>query len=517
MVGIPFFDRQDSGSPSRQDFRLLAILILVGVASRLGVLLGGFATDDYAFALTVEPGNLDVYFSQGRFISGAIVSILGTLGAKAPEQYLLFGALAITLQAMFMASILRFTGLSGLSGAVTIGALMVAHPYGTEIFTFKVALPPYCAALAFCIYAMERILHSPGSRRARLEAGIALTLMLATYQIFINHLAITVLLALVISELSRSSQNVQEQAIGPEIRRRALSLMAICIASVLVYYAVVRGLDALGVFSLDVSRTRFIPLEAVPERLQQIYWKLVLIYMAGEPALPDWMKLAILITLAASILKVAFHLRRLHSKRDLQGLFLITCVLTSMLPMSLGMILLFQGWWPVPRVLGHVAIIIGLITIAGDFCSANSQNRQWKALESTVRLALVGGFLLINNQIFQDQLRVNDWDRSLASRIVARLESDPGFGGVTALHVDGRVSTVPKGVTTLQGDMNISAFNRTWSQVSLFSYVTGGNYAPAGDEAKRRGSAYCDSAPPWPAGPSTRVIDKLAIICLGRP
>ena len=517
MVGIPFFDRHERGSPSRQDFRLLAIMIVAGVASRLGVLLGGFATDDYAFALTLKPMDLDVFFSQGRLISGAIASILETQGARAPEQYLLFGTLAIVLQAMFMASILRFTGLSRLSGAATIGALMVAHPYGTEIFTFKTALPPYCAALAFCIYAMERILHSPESRRARLEAGIALTLTLATYQIFINHLAVTVLLALVISELSRSGQTAQGQPIASEIRRRALSLMAACIASVPVYYAVVHGLDALGVFSLDVSRTRFIPLEAVPERLQQIYWKIVLIYMAGEPILPDWMKLAILITLAASILKVAVHLRPLRSKRDLLGLFLIACILTSMLPMSLGMILLFQGWWPVPRVLGHVAIIIGLITIAGDFCSANAQNRQWKTLESALRLALVGGFLLINNQIFQDQLRVNDWDRSLASRIVARLESDPGFGGVTTLHVDGRVSTVPNGVTTLQGDMNISAFNRTWSQVSLFSYVTGGNYAPADDEARRRGSAYCDSAPPWPAGPSTRVIDTLAIICLGRP
>jgi hypothetical protein len=111
---------------------------------------------------------------------------------------------------------------------------------------------------------------------------------------------------------------------------------------------------------------------------------------------------------------------------------------------------------------------------------------------------------------------MNLWDHQEANRIIARLESDPAFGKVTALAVVGRRKMPPLGLSTSSVDMNTSGLGSPWSKLGLFEQATGYTFASPTDVQWQTAIDYCERGTIWPLPGSVGVIDDLAIVCLPR-
>lgn len=128
---------------------------------------------------------------------------------------------------------------------------------------------------------------------------------------------------------------------------------------------------------------------------------------------------------------------------------------------------------------------------------------------------LLLSFAGTNNLVLSEQFRINSRDLATASRMIARLEAEPGFPDAKKLAVVGRWREYPLHfLTTGKGDLNISGFGQWWSRANLIREVSGYRLAEPGPEDVVRAETYCHGAQPWPDPSSITVLDDIAVICL---
>ena len=178
-----------------------------------------------------------------------------------PETAAFAGTARYTLlfYAAFIVSILRFVGVDKVPGAPLVAAIIAVHPYGTEIFTFRMALPGYCAGMLLSIVVLEAIMRHPSRLSARVLAFSASLAMLFTYQIFVNYFLVAIVFGWAFGEIaSRDHRAVN--------RQRTLVLSAVIVSSIIVQLAVMQILSSLGVVSVE-ARGHLITLDMVPHRL----------------------------------------------------------------------------------------------------------------------------------------------------------------------------------------------------------------------------------------------------------
>lgn len=494
---------------SRDYCILLLILILATLISKCGVFLGGFATDDYQFnAIPVSE-----FLSQGRVFAGAIFIILRLLDINGADLYLPFGALAIVLHAVFFAAILRFVGVEKIPGAGLIGALMVSYPYGAEIFTFKIALPTYSLALFFSFSTLELIVRNPKSRSIRIFAFFSALSMLFTYQIFFSYFAILVVFSWIFYRLFSLSDITIENENGLTIRDRSAALLIVSFSALVAFFCILFVAKLFDIQLGSTGRAHFISFHMIPERLNQIIVQLKIIYWSAEPVFPVLLKRILLLLSLYSFFYIAKYIYSSNNKKWGYELFLIVVLFTFLVPLSLGVIVAFGDWWPVPRVVSHVSVIVGLLLIAGSYCAIASQRRTFYSLFVFGIMAVIFGFILVGNQIFSDQIKVNNWDKSLADQIMIRLEGNPNFNAIRFLDIEGGRYDYPDGVKTADGDMNISAFYPVGSKVPAFDFFIGSNFERPYGEKALQGESYCSTSPSWPAPQSVKIIGDLAVVC----
>jgi hypothetical protein len=165
-------------------------------------------------------------------------------------------------------------------------------------------------------------------------------------------------------------------------------------------------------------------------------------------------------------------------------------------------------------VVAHVAVIIGFIFVTADLCYSSANKGALNVIVVSLRVLLVSAFVLINNQIFADQLRLNNWDRSLANRVVARLEEKSEFQNIKYLHISGGQWRFPAGLKSTIGDLNISAMLPNYSKLHLITDASGYKFEPATTSRFEIGEGYCKGRTPWPHTDSIAVIDDVGIVCL---
>lgn len=505
----------DSFSVSAVYLRLFVVVFAANLMAKAGVLSGGFAVDDYVFSLGVVPQHIDLFLSQGRFIAAGVAYAIHSLGVHLTDTYVAFGLLAISLHAALVVSILRFVGADRFAGAGLIGMLMVVHPYGAEILTFKVALPYYCLALLFSILVLEIVKANPTSLRARVYAVACALGVVFTYQIFLNYFAVVIVFTWLFGKVVNVDRETEGAGQSPQFDR-AKSLAIVSLFSVVVFMLAMKALKTLELV-FPTGRSELIQSSELPQRVEEIVSLWSRMFFEGEPIMPGWLKLVTLalLSLSLSALILFYLFNKQNRPGRWNGIVFILAILL-LVPLSVGMTLPFKDWWPVPRVLSHVAVIIGLVFMLSDLCLRGQAKRYLGWVNYTGRILLVFGFVLLSNQIFEDQRRINDWDRSMATRLISRLEMDPHFNKVVYLHVSGGWWAYPAGIKTVQGDLNTSAFNVPWSKMHLIGASTGYGFSQALGDRAARGEEYCSSAPAWPAAESTMVFDDLAIVCLGK-
>ena len=258
-------------------------------------------------------------------------------------------------------------------------------------------------------------------------------------------------------------------------------------------------------------RSSMISFDDIQLRVGQAWDALAAIYWRDEPVLSAFFKK---VTLLALVLSFVFVLvSSVFYGSLLAGGVLLGLVL-FLVPFSLGVILPFKEWWPVPRVLAHTSVILGLMLLLAEKCKVSIKALWVNYLCYGLALLAIFGYALKSNQIFADQLKVNQWDRLLVNRVVARMEQNPGFENVRFLSVHGGGWGYPEPMRSMQGDMNLSAFFPEWSKIKIFSVVSGYAFKPAESQMQVAGAAYCAKAEKWPREGSVFIEGNLAVICM---
>lgn len=494
--------------------RLIIIIFSAALLAKGAAIFRGFSVDDYVFTHGVRPEDLIGFFSQGRYILAAIVWAVDSLGANINDMYFPLGIATLFLQATLVVSILRFVGMEDSPSAGLVGAIMVAHPYLAETLTFRMVLPGYCVALIFSILTLEMVSRSPATWHTRVFALFSTFAMLLTYQVFLNYFAVAIIFAFFFGQGVKNKNN-QLVAANNVYRERAISLAIICVISALAFILITGLTKALGLIKVT-GRANFIGFSDIPGRIDQISSSLVNIYWAAEPVFPGWLKMLFLLMIAMSLTIVFGYLFAQSKGNDkkIGHLFSAFLAISMLIPVSLGVILVFKDWWPVPRVIAHISIAIGLIFLLADSCIQDLESRFLKSIILFSRFITLVGFVLINNQILADQQKINHWDEMKANRIVSRLEMSPNFGDVKFVHIDGGTWGYPAKLRTIQGDMNISAFFPDYSKVPLLTVVSGYMFERATGTKAIIGKTYCQSSQPWPHAESIAIDNDIAIICL---
>ena len=249
--------------------------------------------------------------------------------------------------------------------------------------------------------------------------------------------------------------------------------------------------------------------------MEQISSSFVKIYWTAEPVFAGWLKVLVALAILISIATIFWRLlTRRGFANSVGGVLFTGFAVLLLIPGSFGVIVPFGDWWPVPRVVGHVSLIIGLFFLVADSCIKGAGFGFLKSANFALRFVMLLAFIFLSNQILSDQQRINQWDRMMANRIISRLEAHPGFGEIKFVHVNGGPWGFPAKLKTLEGDLNLSAFYTDWSKVNLLTEVSGYAFQPATGSKVVAGEKYCKNRAPWPDVGSITIEGDLAIICL---
>ncbi|GER13295.1 glucosyltransferase domain-containing protein [Variovorax boronicumulans] len=493
--------------------KLLLIVFGAALIAKGGVLARGFAVDDYAFGQGFTKGELSVFLTQGRFLLGGIDSFIDSLGVNINDLYISLGVCALLLQAALVVSILRFVGVANARGAALVGAVMVVHPYLAEILTFRMVLPGYCVAAAFSIVSLEMILRGP-LRWPNIVISLGATVgMLFIYQGFLNYFSVAIIFTYLFGAISWKRIGF-DVADGQDLKRRAAALMLVCLASAFIFLVILSASKSLGWIELT-GRANLIERGFLVERIGQIKDLLLQIYWLGEPVSPRWLKVfvAAMISIAVILTARIFWSQERDSKKFFDSLG-IALSLLLLIPVTVGVIAPFKDWHPVPRVLPQVALIVGLLLLVGYSVVRGFFGKIPGSIFSGFLTLLLVSFVLISNQIFADQKRVNSWDRAEANRVIARLEQEEKFSRVEYVFVSSGSWHRSSRLNTIQGDMNISAFSPEYSRVPLLVEVSGYAFKKSSADQNMIGEKFCEKSKPWPDRGSISIVENLAIVCL---
>jgi hypothetical protein len=353
----------------------------------------------------------------------------------------------------------------------------------------------------------------PATWGARAFSLLATLAMLFTYQSVLNYFAVAIIFAFIYGQVFYN-KNAQSLATNNVYSERAITLTIISAIAAIASVSIMWLGKVLGLVQL-AQRASFIDFDMIPERIGQISSAFVKIYWSAEPVFSGWLKTLVALMLIVSVVIIFWRLLTGKGKENsINNLSLTFFAFLLLIPVSLGIIVVLKDWWPVPRVVSHVAIIIGLIFLLADSCVQNSDSRFLKTTIFISRIVVLVGFVFLSNQIFADQQRINQWDRMMANRIISRLEMHPNFINVKFVYINQGSWGFPAKLRTIQGDMNISAFYPEYSRVPMLSEVSGYSFEQAIGSKAADGENYCKIKQPWPHAESITVDNDVAIICL---
>jgi hypothetical protein len=507
---------------SRSFTRLFSLTLVVTALAKGAALLPGYSIDDYQPLVRSAPSFAVLLLKKGgrgRFGSVLLNWGLHLLQLDPAHSRFFFTCLSIAGSALFAALVVRYWGLEKNRWlAVAMASIVANHPFTAEIFTFRIAL-----GIAIFPFSILSLLLIPRRWSPRLVlAGSALfAVALSFYQMVLPY---GLMIVLVGAAIWLTRYLVLGNASGWP--RRAVSLLSMrrltrhrntaLLGCILFGSALYAGLTIALALALRVRlmpRTQILPVHQLGERARMVLEELKLCLIGPNPLLSHLTQGMLLLVLLGALAGLWWRTRSCFRLPRPSLLVSIVTLLLASLVWSLGALLFIAEFWPSPRVMAHVGIFwAGALAVC------------YQCFGPRVRAALMGLAILIvltfigsNNRIFDEQRRLNARDAYKANRIVARLETTPGFSGIRFVAADGAAWTHPLRVGTLDHDLNVSAFGAEQAKVEVLAEISGYDLVPAEDEAQiKAAAAYCRGVEPWPGPRSVAIQQDLAIVCLGQ-
>lgn len=481
-------------------------LILFGFAVlvRVHSLLPGFALDDYVHQQKTDPTTYNLLEMQGRWGSILLSWFLDSLNVPLSSTYV-FGSvfLSLALSGILTCAVklMRFS-----FSYVNLGlaAVVISSTYQTEIYTFRSAILNVSISFLLTLLTIWIIQFVRSPKISIISAIVTVGVALSFYQSILNYLIIIGVHSAVVIRKTEAN-NWQAGRLN-----RPTNLLIATVSGTLLYFFFTKLLQTSLKISAD-PRSSFIPAEAIQNRLLEWAGLIVRVLFLEEPIAPQSFKVfAFILSFAVAVIGALSMTSKKETKTYFTTIVILSLSTISMIP---GVILLLQNWWPMPRVIAHLAFGFGFCAM---FIISNVPRQVQRT--SLVFLALLTLSMSLKTQsMFIDQQKLNRIDGEVASAIAATVSESVGsdlFPTVTI--VGGFYSHTNSSVSTMQGDLNMSAFGATFSKYPLvFGKFSTPPKLPTviqEDEA----AAECSAHPLWPTTGSVFKSKDQVIVCLSR-
>ncbi|AGW91650.1 hypothetical protein N234_16595 [Ralstonia pickettii DTP0602] len=472
---------------------LLGLLLSKGLA-----LFPAYGLDDYV-AVHQDRHPL-FYVSQGRFTQAAIQVALSTLGVTPTSiawtstlLFFIFAALAISSSLLYIA---RTRG-NGFTFAAA-GALIGAHPYLTEYFTFRESLITQGTAfgLLALVFVFARYHENTNEKLPRLHSlgwlAIPLVLLAGAQQTTFIVAFFVVLARITVDSLWSSQQRGFAAALranAPVIFAFAAAIVIYVLAYKICRNALSAALDTRGSI---VALTEIIPRIA---KVGDLTWKILI---QSEPVLSAVPKILLALIILFFLGKVGLKSPKIAA--------MIVCMTAAMYLGSVFLITISAVWWPVPRAVYGVGFVYGVVLSVISLWLSHTEARQLSI--GALIVAII--FSFHSNAMLHDQARLNRWDSWVAGGIAKDLLKK-GISADQKVTLVGAKWRHPIGMRTLEGDLNASALPVAWAAQYLMMEVTGRSWNV--DSVAQ--AEQCRNSPPWPADESIKIISGSVFVCMG--
>ncbi|HSP19340.1 MAG TPA: hypothetical protein VLQ79_07495, partial [Myxococcaceae bacterium] len=423
----------------------------------------------------------------------ALYLVLEALGVHPVHAGTLLNWVALGLLAWTALLLLQAWDVPAAPVAVLCAAVAFVHPGLAEIFTFRF-VPVF--------FATAMVLGIGGLARARAGAPVTgAVLMLASltvYQVSLSTLLTAVALGVALGCVR------DDLPVRTVLRGWARPAVAVGAAAVgaLFLQRVLQGV--LGP-SLQGARGQFLSPGAVPARVQAL--GLVFRRVLGDERVLSTPALYVLQLAILALALGAAVVTRVRRNRAPAAAGVVASVALG-LGAVVGLAALLASFYPAPRILSAAGPFwAGVLLVM-----SGTAGRRWPAIPVASAGLLLLAYAGIDHRVASDQVRLNTAELALASRVVGRLESLPGWPGVERVAIVGRSRAVP-GIPQ-EFDVNPSALSVPWSRVMLLRAVSDRRFQEASASELARAEQRCASVEPWPAADSVAIDGSLAIVCL---
>lgn len=466
--------------------------------------------DDYRYLFA--PPSITTSLSQGRWGSNIIFELssqIGLYGNFAPTLVGIISLLLLVIIGLITCRIWKINNNASIASIVIL--LFTTFPYQAEIFTFKAVTLVFIVGLTI---AYLSVYHSKLNFLSTTLTAIGFSFSLSIYQISINYIAQLLLIGIIIEALRQFKPNISnfQHYIIKVIKESNILPQLLTISLGLLIYAITNKVILSALHITLTNRAELLSLSDISLRYTQLHTLLNKILFTHEGIFPLTTKIALLIVFGLSILGVTKRFFFKHKNNTVANLILLTILglLVLSIITNIGVSIILEQWWPVPRVLiGMGTFWAGITSIA--YLSSGKKIKTFIVIISTI---ITLSFISLNNHIYIDQIRVNEKDRSKANRILTRLEMDKDFENIIYISIIGKEWSYGNQITTVEGDMNISAFGAEWGKIPLLNETGGYNFLPSPKEQRQEAIKYCSTANNWPSEKSITIKGNHAIVCL---
>ena len=490
-------------------------------AAFFACLISGYLVHLYAFTNLIPnaDGLSRVFDPQQMTISGRwflhYASALNQF-TQMPAVIGLLSLLLLGLSAALIVDLLQIR--SGLLGGLT-GAAMAAFPSLGYTFLYMFTASAYCLAIFLAVLSVWL------AKRCRigwLLGVLALALAMGTYQAYVT-VAIGLSLLVVLRE------TLDPQATFRSTLALGLKLAAYLAAGAVAYYAVLmvclkaKDLELLSYLGMDAASSGY-PIEQLPRLMLDTYKQVVAFFFLPGSANGFANTLMVVLDMAALALGVFFFWKRLSAKGLRKELWrpIGAVAMVALLPLGINFGQIISPYSvPTPLMKYSFVLVYVAVLLMADLSDGLTKKGLGQAAVVAWAAVLLLFCLNTNNLLYTASAQAHRATESYATRLLARIESCPGYETGMEIAV---VGAVPEDHLAVSVDSyaQVDHYSAPQDNVAylnkhLYYYFNDWLNVPVAEPAEETMIAISDSPefqamPLYPAEGSVQVLDGRVVV-----